>query len=274
MNQLAVFYAATPRLLRTLLAAMAGLYVLFLIAALAASVAPGAAGLAQVFEWLALSPQAVASRPWSLVTHPFVNPVLGFFGALSLFFGLSFLHLLGRDATELLGERWFGITCLVATLGASLLAVVAGVALGYGGRVFGPWPLVMGLAMALGIRFPEKTVGLFLIGAVRLVVLVPVFLVLSILLNASFFAALPELGAALAGASWAYASRGGLRRAPRAAAPLRPGQARPRAQPEATPRGRATSGEVDRILDKISAQGYASLTPEEKRVLEEASRRG
>ena len=154
MNQFAVFYAATPRLLRTLLVAMAGLYVAFLVAALVASVAPGAGLLVRFFEVLALDPARVATQPWSLVTHPLVNPVLGFFGAISLLFGLSFLHLLGRDATDLLGERWFGLTCLVATLGASFLAILAAFGLGYGGRVFGPWPLVMGLAMALGIRFP------------------------------------------------------------------------------------------------------------------------
>ena len=32
-------------------------------------------------------------------------------------------------------------------------------------------------------------------------------------------------------------------------------------------------GEVDRILDKISAEGYDSLTSEEKKILYEASKR-
>ena len=271
MNRFAILYAATPRLLRTLLLAMAGLYVLFLIVALTASVAPGAGVLVRVFEALSLQPSRVARTPWSIVTHPLVHPVLGFWGALNLAFGLSFLNVLGRDATDLLGERWFGLTCLIATVGASLLAILAYAALGFEGRVSGPWPLVMGLAMALGVRFPDKTIGLFIIGAVRLIVLVPVFLVLSILLNASFFAAVPELGAALAGASWAYATRSGMRRAtPKRAAgakaePTRAEPARP---------ARATSSEVDRILDKISAQGYGSLTADERRVLEEASRRG
>jgi hypothetical protein len=31
--------------------------------------------------------------------------------------------------------------------------------------------------------------------------------------------------------------------------------------------------EVDRVLDKISTQGMASLTPEERRLLDEVSRR-
>jgi hypothetical protein len=38
-------------------------------------------------------------------------------------------------------------------------------------------------------------------------------------------------------------------------------------------RNRSLDEEVDRILDKISAHGYDSLTEEEKRILYEASRR-
>jgi hypothetical protein len=272
VNRFAVLYAATPRLLRTLLVAMAGLYVVFLLAALVASVAPGAGLLVRVFEWLALEPQQVASRPWSVVTHPLTHPVLGFWGLIGLLFGLSFLNVLGRDATELLGERWFGLTCLAATLGASVLALLAYWSFGVNSRAEGPWPLVMGLAMALGIRFPDKTIGLFLIGAVRLIVLVPVFLVLSILLNANFFAAVPEVGAALGGLGWAYASRGRRITVPTLRV-AKPKAERARTEPTPAARTGATQAEVDRILDKISAQGSGSLTPEERRVLEEASRR-
>jgi len=271
VNRLAILYAATPRLLRTLLVAMAGLYVVFLLAALIASVAPGAGVLVRFFEALSLEPARVASRPWSVLTHPLTHPVLGFWGLIGLAFGLSFLNVLGRDATDMLGERWFGFTCLAATVGASLVTLLAFAIFGFNGRASGPWPLVMGLAMALGIRFPDKTIGLFLIGAVRLIVLVPFFLGFSILLNASFFAAVPELGAALGGAAWAYASRGR-----RIAVPsLR--TSTPRAERVRTEPGAARTGtsqaEVDRILDKISAEGYGALSAEERRVLEDASRR-
>jgi hypothetical protein len=44
-------------------------------------------------------------------------------------------------------------------------------------------------------------------------------------------------------------------------------RARPRVEPD------ATSAELDRVLDKISAQGLASLTPTERRFLDEMSRR-
>jgi hypothetical protein len=36
---------------------------------------------------------------------------------------------------------------------------------------------------------------------------------------------------------------------------------------------RARESEIDRILDKISEYGLSSLTPEEERILDEASRR-
>ena len=36
---------------------------------------------------------------------------------------------------------------------------------------------------------------------------------------------------------------------------------------------RVRESEIDRILDKISEQGLESLTPEEERILDEASRR-
>jgi hypothetical protein len=48
--------------------------------------------------------------------------------------------------------------------------------------------------------------------------------------------------------------------------------------PRATPRRRGEDDDrmlddLDRILDKISTQGISSLTPEERRLLDDASRR-
>ena len=52
---------------------------------------------------------------------------------------------------------------------------------------------------------------------------------------------------------------------PRAGQPGRPLSPRPGSDPVAT--------EVDRVLDKISAKGIGSLTPEERRFLDEVSKR-
>jgi ribosome maturation protein Sdo1 len=48
---------------------------------------------------------------------------------------------------------------------------------------------------------------------------------------------------------------------------VRPALARPE------PRAEFSTDEIDRVLDKIGASGLASLTPEERRFLDEASER-
>ena len=261
-----------------------GLYAAFLIVRLFASLVPALAPVLIVFDALAFDPAHAFTRPWSWLTHVLAYPALGFGALIGLAFGLMFLITLGRDAEGLRGSAYLLVAYFAAALGAAALVLLAAGAPGVRSLAYGPWPGVLGLAMALGVQYPDKTIGLFLLGSVRLIYVAAGFVVLSILVNGSFFAAIPEMGGVLAGAAVGFAGRRGMdpsgwlknlmeRRTEKVAARRAPPAAeRRRADPERG--GRASQREVDRILDKISAQGKGSLTDEELRILEEAARRG
>lgn len=271
VNPIQLWWTTTPRALRTLMAVVGGGWVLFLVA----SLFPGGA---RPFEWLALRPEAWLVRPWSLLTHSFVLPVRGLGPLLSVVFALLFLNQIGRDAEALLGDRWLMGAWLAATVGASVSSLVAFAALGEPTFVYGPWGAVLGLMMALGVRFPDKRIGLMFIGVVRLVYVAAGFVVVSMLLSGSVYAILPDLGALAGGALFGTWSKRQVGQRP---AKGRGGDGAPvfsRSSPgsdasaPARPSRKPTTTDLDRILEKISAQGIDALTADERRVLEEASR--
>ena len=272
MNPILLWYRTTPPVTRRLLTAVVGVYAAYLVVGLFAFFVPALRAVVEAFAWLALDPAAgvVARRPWTVLTHPFVELTRTPWGLIGVVFAGMFLNLLGRDAEGFLGGRWLTTAWFGATLGASVLAVAVA-AVAAGPLVFGPWTAVIGLLMALGLRFPDKTVPLFLIGAVRMRYVAIGVVVLGLLFNP--FGAVADIGALLGGGLVGYGTARGLSvpvGLPRTAAerPARPGAAR-----RAPERPRATSTEVDRILEKISAHGVGALTDEERRVLDEASRR-
>ena len=254
------------------MAVIGGGWVLFLVASLIPSVG------ALPFEWLALRPEAWTHRPWSLLTQSLVLPAHGLGALLSIVFSLMFLNQIGRDAEQLLGPRWLMGAWLAATLGASVVSVAAFSLWGQPPYVYGPWGAVLGLMMALGVRFPDKSIGLMFIGVVRLVYVAAGFVVVSMLLSGSVYAAIPDFGALVAGALWGVYTKRQVgrpaRREPAMRAETSPkATATMRRAERAAERERLGERDLDRILEKISAEGMASLTPEERRVLEEASRR-
>lgn len=274
MNRFALWWSTTPAPLRWLVAAIGGLYALFLVLTLAGSL--GSPSVGPLFDLLVFEP----GRPhyvWTFLTHPFVFPVLGFFALLSVVFGGLFLMTLGRQAIDLLGERWLVGALVAATLGASLFTFATHAATGQPTAVFGPWSLVLGLAMALGVRHPHLTIALMFVGAVRLVILVPVLVLLGALLSGSFVSSLAEIGAALGGALFAAVGRASVglpqrtRRVP-STPPRSAASSSETGRSRAARSARTASSDIDRILDKISASGLGSLTPEERRTLDDASR--
>ena len=272
MNPILLWYRTTPPVTRRLLAAVVGVYVAVLVVGLFAFFVPAFRVVAGAFEWFTLdpSPAVVARRPWSVLTHPFVELNRTPWGLIGIVFAGMFLNLLGRDAETFLGARWLVTAWLGATLGAAVLAIAVA-AFGPAYPVFGPWTAIIGLLMALGLRFPDKTVGLFLLGAVRMKYVAIGAVVLGLLFNP--YGAVADVGALVGGGLVGVLTARGFSvpvGVPRMTAerPTKPGAAR-----RAPERPRATPGEVDRILEKISSHGVGALTDEERRILDEASRR-
>jgi hypothetical protein len=176
--------------------------------------------------------------------------------------------------------------------------------------VVGASASVLGVLMTVAILYPYKQIGLLFFGVVRLLYVVIGFLIIDalLMLSTSGTAVAAHWGGALTGFLYAKVVRGEIG-VPSWLAPLFGGKRSNRrsrrssarvptlldriknfftggatnASPDSRPRPASSSDgapaphsnnrskEVDRILDKISEQGYDALSDDEKRILYEAS---
>ncbi len=255
-----------------------------------------------ITDVLALQSSQVAVRPWTVLTYSVssVGPHFGgFFGLISLLFAVLWLSWLGRDFEDLYGaSRLFGLYVMGALAGATLALVAAAFFPSFRQGVFaGAWGGVAAVLCATAVMHPEKSISLLFLGVVPIRWLAVGFVVLDL----AFVRDPTHLGAAVMGTAVGAALRSGIdlaawarpifERRPRAKTPARPratvrtmGTVRRTPEPAVaeepeagtggrTRRRRATQAEVDRILDKISERGLASLSDDERRVLDEYSRR-
>ena len=278
--------AALPPALRLLLTANLATYLAFVVLSLLAMFG---LPLVAALDWLVLpaEPARVLARPWTPLTYGFVNAFGGFFGLISFAFGVYWLQWIGRDVEEAYGpHRLFGVYVLGA-LGGAALALVLGSVLPAGAALrpyFGLWTPVTAVLCLLATLQPNRSIGLFLLGVVPMKWIAIGFVVLSL----AFSGDLTVLGAALTGYLVGRAHQGGAdlttwaapifaeRRARRPAPEPRraPFGRAPRDEPKRPAAGRGSVGprDVDAILDKILEEGYDSLTPEERDVLDRAGR--
>ena len=236
---------------------------------------------------LIMNPSAFGARPWGVVTYLFVHG-----GILHLATNMLALYMFGTAVETRMGSRSFLFYYMYCGISAALFCLLLSL-FSHQAPVIGASGAVLGVAVAFAMYWPEAEI---------LVLLIPIpikarTLVLGlVVLDLVFALLIPDgiaheahLGGALAG--WLFfkfqaASRrrpaplprqepervlmaqqtaAGRDSDPRAGQPGRPLSPRPGSDPVAT--------EVDRVLDKISAKGIGSLTPEERRFLDEVSKR-
>ena len=212
----------------------------------------------------------VLMRPWTLVTNIFAHyDFFHFiFNMLCLYwFGGLFLSVCS-DARRAL------VAYVVGGLAGCAAAFLVGLLWG-GGVLLGASGAIMSLLVAAAAVHPDRRVWVTFFGEVKVKYIALVYVALSFIMVlglSNVGGNLAHLGGALAG--WLLALS--WRRAP--ARRRRPGRMKAslgsgnpdwdfnRARVE-------NSREVDRILDKISARGYDSLTEAEKRTLFDQSRK-
>jgi membrane associated rhomboid family serine protease len=266
----------TPWVFR-LAAGLAGAYVLLATV----FTAPGVAAS------LRLDPASVATHPWTVLTYPLVHE-----GPLHLAVVIALLLLSGPTVERHLGARGFALFWVYCTLGTAVPAIVL--------ASLTTVPALSGaLAPTLGVVFARAWFGedddvsleplpVRLRLRVLAAGLIPL-LVLPALIWHNHAVSLAHLGGLPA--AWLFLKlRGSGRRIP---APIqlpmrRPVMAPIRLEVEAAtspaaasppvPVGLrdvrlATSDEVNRVLDKISALGMESLTEDERRILREYAER-
>jgi len=233
---------------------------------------------------LALQPDAVRSgEVWRIATWPLYNPV-----SLWAVLGLVFFYFFGRELERIMGRNRFAAFCAILTVGPGVVATVLQLTSG------GISTIQLACFLAYVLLYPSArsffNIPLWVLGAVFLGIdvlqllglrayreMVFLFVVCGIaVLTMSMFGLTAHL-------SWLptrKARPGGPARTGRTKG-RRKGKAKLQAVPTPPPVYRPTApradrdrqDEIDVLLDKIAAQGIDSLTPEERRRLDEASRR-
>jgi membrane associated rhomboid family serine protease len=233
---------------------------------------------------LRFAPGEALHRPWSFVSYMFVHA-----GLLHLLGNMLMLYVFGAPVEARMGSRAFILYYLYCGVGAAIFA------LGLSGIMtvspfIGASGAVLGVGLAFAMFWPDAELMIFPIPVpIRARTFVAILLGLDVL-GALYFhdgvAHLAHVGGVLFG--WAFFRLQALsRRSPRQPTrtvervvmvqsgsnepdrrtPITP--MRPRRRPDADP----VAAEVDRVLDKISEKGIGSLTPAERRFLDEVARK-
>ncbi len=231
------------------------------------------------FDLFAFSPARAATEWWSFGTYMFLHG-----GFLHLAFNMLMLFVFGPAVEEEMGN-WFGLYYFLCGLGGAVLSFALTVVTPVAPFV-GASGAVLGVALAFAMRWPNEQLYIFPIPvpikAKWLVIFLgTVDLLLAVRGANDGVAHLAHLGGLLFGFLYVKGEAIVMRRAQAALREARAGATWVRRRRELPPprerarlpeAARATEHEVDRLLDKISASGLDSLTPDERRVLDEASR--
>jgi membrane associated rhomboid family serine protease len=233
---------------------------------------------------LAFSSADALRQPWTFVTYMFVHA-----GLLHLLGNMLMLFVFGTAVENRMGSRNFILYYLLCGVGAAIFSLgLSGIM--QVGPFVGASGAVLGVALAFAIHWPDAELIIF---PIPMPIRAKTLVMLLVGLDVLFYFLTPHDGIAhlahVGGVAFGYLyfrmqglSLRSPHPPPRAVervvmvqsgsaeperrTPVTP--ARPRRRVEADP----VAAEVDRVLDKISEKGIASLTPAERRFLDEVSK--
>lgn len=306
MNQFRTWYYRQPKALRTIISINVGIYLLAQFLHLWPS---GFRFVMEHFALHPVFPD-ILFEPWQIVTYNFMHTSGGLGGLLHVGFNMLWLYWIGKEFERMHGFEQFWTVYLATGIGGGIMCLLlqplfpaitgTGVV-----PVVGASASVLGVLMTVAILYPYKKIGLLFLGVVRLLYVVLGFLIIDaiLMLSTSGTAVAAHWGGALTGylyakvvrdeigvPSWMAPFFGGKRSRSRRSAQSpglidrikglfynpesnRSSPQRPSSSSDGPPARPSNnrSTEVDRILDKISDQGYDSLSDEEKQTLFDAS---
>jgi membrane associated rhomboid family serine protease len=232
-------------------------------------------------QTFAFSPATALAHPWTFLSYMFVHA-----GFLHLAFNMLMLFFFGPAVEERMGGRAFLWYYLVCGLGGAALSLLIALFTPVAPFV-GASGAVLGVALAFAMAWPDAPILIFPlpvpIKAKWLVLGLAVLdLMLALVGSSDHIAHFAHLGGLLFGFLYlrgeallrrpARPARQRRTMAPAAVAGGTDGARRREAPRPAARTEAATPAEIDRLLDKISANGIDSLTPEERQLLSERSR--
>ena len=231
---------------------------------------------AWVYDHLGFSPSRVLVEPWTILTYMFVHA--NFF---HLFFNMLFLFFFGAPLEERWGGREFIKYYVICGLGGALFTVFFG-----GGTIVGASGAVYGILLAYALNWPDAQIWIWAIFPVKAKYLVMFLGAIAFFQTfsaggADGVAHFAHLGGLVVG--YIYLKKGWMlearyesikkRMKMRKFSVVQGGK-----DPEVSKRGTSYDQEarmleeVDRLLDKIAADGIDSLSGEERQFLDHVSR--
>lgn len=233
------------------------------------------------FQWFSFSPTRFLTQPWGAITYMFLHAGFG-----HLFWNMLLLFFFGPPLESRWGSNEFLRFYIICGLG--------GVALSFlfvSNQIVGASAALYGLMLAFAMTWPNAPIYIWGVFPVKAKWMLGALFVLSLwqatVGPSGGIAHLAHLGGIITGflylkSDWRPESikkgrKRGIRVRRMAIVPKEaPPQDPPQAQPPSGEWSEAEDpvlDEVDRILDKISAEGMSSLTSGERKVLDEVSRR-
>ncbi len=235
--------------------------------------------LAAAVEYLGFNVSEVLREPWTIISYTFVHA--GFF---HVFFNMLMFFFFGPPLEERWGGKEFIKYYVICGIGGALFTLVFG-----GGTIIGASGAVFGVMLAYALNWPDSLIWIYAIFPIK-----AKYLVL-FLGAASFFSAFlgaqdgiahfAHLGGLVVGyvylkKGWEVSARweGLKKRLRRRKLRVVPGRGEAGGGQPSEPTRQADEEArilevVDQLLDKIAAHGLDSLTAEERRFLDEVSRR-
>ena len=225
------------------------------------------------------------TQPWRLVTYMFLHSLTNPF---HFIFNMLWLWWMGRPVEETIGPRSFLTVYFAAGLSGALIDVLVSVA-GVPAPVIGASGAVYGIMVAFAMLFPRTPIMLIFLPPIEARYIVSGLIALDVLLlnSGDNVARFVHLGGALAGYLLMRARANGtdLSLIPRyfeylfyKVKPKSSGNRKPKNKnmhivSDAEIIEEVEQSELDAILEKISKNGYDSLSKEEKRKLFELSKK-
>lgn len=212
---------------------------------------------------LELIPALVLVRPWTLVTYMFLHA-----GFMHIFFNLLVLYFFGPRVEQRLGSDRFIVLYLISGITGAVLSFMTP-----GAQIIGASGAIYGVMLAFAWFWPRDQIyiwGILPIEARWLVILTTAFTLYSARYGGSGIAYFAHLGG-FAGAflylKWLERNRGARKfkavAVPRVTDPKLNNWRRV----DPTNVHEVNRDELNRVLDKVSAKGLASLTADERRFL-------
>ena len=207
-------------------------------------------------------PRLILIRPWTIITYMFLHA-----GVMHLAFNMLGLFFFGPRVEERLGSRSFLNLYVISGISGALLSLI----MGPSSAVLGASAAVFGVMLAFAWFWPDAPIHLWGVLPIQARTLVIITTVLSlwsglggVRSNVAHFAHLGGYAGAFLYLKWLDRKRDEFRKRATAGTPVRELKFTKRPDVDLQKVHEVNRAEVNRILDKISAHGMSSLTPQER----------